>query len=112
MLMPKRVKYRKAQRGRMRGKAQRGSTLAFGGLMFEVVWLYASHGYRLIRKDMDKRLIRLGKVLILATPVLYSAAALLALVDPYFPLAIFGIVPLLYVIPGPIDDLVAGAERT
>jgi large subunit ribosomal protein L16 len=30
MLMPKRVKYRKAQRGRMRGKAHRGSTLAFG----------------------------------------------------------------------------------
>jgi len=30
MLMPKRVKYRKAQRGRMRGKAQRGSTVAFG----------------------------------------------------------------------------------
>ena len=30
MLMPKRVKYRKAQRGRMRGMAHRGSTLAFG----------------------------------------------------------------------------------
>ena len=30
MLMPKRVKYRKAQRGNMRGKAHRGSTLAFG----------------------------------------------------------------------------------
>src|SRR3990172_2965110 len=30
MLMPKRVKYRKAQRGRMRGTAQRGATLAFG----------------------------------------------------------------------------------
>ena len=30
MLMPKRVKYRKTQRGRMKGKAQRGSTLAFG----------------------------------------------------------------------------------
>jgi large subunit ribosomal protein L16 len=30
MLMPKRVKYRKAQRGRMRGMAQRGSALAFG----------------------------------------------------------------------------------
>jgi large subunit ribosomal protein L16 len=30
MLMPKRVKYRKTQRGRMRGKAQRGSTLSFG----------------------------------------------------------------------------------
>src|SRR5215470_11451946 len=30
MLMPKKVKYRKQQRGRMRGKAWRGSTLAFG----------------------------------------------------------------------------------
>jgi large subunit ribosomal protein L16 len=30
MLMPKRVKYRKAQRGRMRGKSERGSTVAFG----------------------------------------------------------------------------------
>jgi len=30
MLMPKRVKYRKAQRGRMKGLAVRGSTLAFG----------------------------------------------------------------------------------
>jgi large subunit ribosomal protein L16 len=30
MLMPKRVKYRKTQRGRMKGIAVRGSTLAFG----------------------------------------------------------------------------------
>ena len=30
MLTPKRVKYRKAQRGRMKGTAQRGSSLAFG----------------------------------------------------------------------------------
>lgn len=30
MLMPKKVKYRKQQRGRMAGKAWRGSTVAFG----------------------------------------------------------------------------------
>ncbi len=30
MLQPKRTKYRKVQRGRMRGKAQRGSDLSFG----------------------------------------------------------------------------------
>ena len=29
-LMPKRVKWRKSQRGRVRGKATRGNTLAFG----------------------------------------------------------------------------------
>jgi large subunit ribosomal protein L16 len=30
MLMPKRVKFRKAQRGRMRGKSTRGASIAFG----------------------------------------------------------------------------------
>jgi len=30
MLMPKRVKYRKQQRGRMRGKAERGGFVSFG----------------------------------------------------------------------------------
>jgi large subunit ribosomal protein L16 len=30
MLMPKRVKFRKAQRGRRRGKATRGNSVAFG----------------------------------------------------------------------------------
>ena len=30
MLMPKKVKYRKMQKGRMNGKAYRGSTVAFG----------------------------------------------------------------------------------
>ena len=30
MLMPKRVKYRKQQRGRTKGMAQRGNSVAFG----------------------------------------------------------------------------------
>jgi large subunit ribosomal protein L16 len=42
MLMPKRVKYRKQQRGRMRGKAYRGGTVSFGefGLQaLEPAWI-------------------------------------------------------------------------
>lgn len=42
MLMPKKVKFRKQQRGRMRGKAWRGHTVAFGdyGLKaLEPAWL-------------------------------------------------------------------------
>ncbi|HVB99719.1 MAG TPA: 50S ribosomal protein L16 [Candidatus Dormibacteraeota bacterium] len=42
MLMPKKVKYRKQQRGRRTGKAWRGSTLAFGdyGLKaLETAWI-------------------------------------------------------------------------
>jgi len=44
MLMPKKVKYRKQQRGRMRGKAYRGSSLSFGeyGLQaLEPCWMTA-----------------------------------------------------------------------
>jgi large subunit ribosomal protein L16 len=42
MLMPKRVKHRKEQRGRMRGKAYRGGSLSFGeyGLQaLQPVWM-------------------------------------------------------------------------
>jgi len=44
MLMPKKVKYRKQQRGRRRGKARRGADLSFGefGLQaLEPCWLTA-----------------------------------------------------------------------
>lgn len=37
MLMPKKVKYRKQQRGRMRGKAWRGSELNFGDYGLKVM---------------------------------------------------------------------------
>src|SRR5213593_3408536 len=42
MLMPKKVKYRKQMRGRRRGKAWRGSTIAFGNYGLKVLepgWL-------------------------------------------------------------------------
>jgi large subunit ribosomal protein L16 len=42
MLQPKRVKYRKQQRGRMKGLALRGSTLAFGDYgikAMQPIWL-------------------------------------------------------------------------
>ena len=44
MLMPKKVKYRKHHRGHMRGKALRGSTLAFGEYGLQAVepcWMTA-----------------------------------------------------------------------
>ncbi len=37
MLMPKKVKYRKQQRGRMRGKAWRGSELSYGDYGLKVM---------------------------------------------------------------------------
>ena len=47
MLMPKKVKYRKQQRGRMAGKAWRGSSLAFGDFGLK------AHGVRLDHRPPD-----------------------------------------------------------
>ncbi len=45
MLMPKRVKYRRVQRGRLKGKASRGNTLSngqFGLVALEPAWITAN----------------------------------------------------------------------
>ena len=61
MLMPSKVKYRKTQRGRMRGKAYRGGTLSFGeyGLQaMEPCWLTARQieaGRITITRHMKRR---------------------------------------------------------
>jgi large subunit ribosomal protein L16 len=48
VLQPKKVKYRKQQKGRMRGKATRGFTLAFGD-----VGLQAVEGVRLTSRQIE-----------------------------------------------------------
>ena len=70
MLMPKRVKYRKQMRGRMTGKAYRGSTVAFGdyGLMaLEPVWM-TSRQIEAARKAIMRNIKRRGKVWIRIFP--------------------------------------------
>ncbi len=70
MLMPKRVKYRKAQRGRMGGVAVRGSTLAFGeyGLKaLEPGWL-TNRQLEAARVALTRSLKRGGKVWIRVFP--------------------------------------------
>ena len=70
MLMPKKVKYRKQQRGRMTGKAWRGSTLAFGdyGLKaMECGWI-TDRQIEAARVAMTRSIKRGGKVWIRLFP--------------------------------------------
>jgi large subunit ribosomal protein L16 len=70
MLMPKRTKYRKMMRGRMKGKAQRGSTIAFGdfGLQaLEPAWI-TSRQIEAARRAITNYLKRGGKVWIRIFP--------------------------------------------
>jgi large subunit ribosomal protein L16 len=70
MLMPKRVKYRKQQRGRMKGKSMRGSSVAFGefGLQaLEPIWL-TSRQIEAARRTMVRYIKRRGKIWIRVFP--------------------------------------------
>jgi large subunit ribosomal protein L16 len=70
MLMPKRVKYRKQMRGRMKGKAQRGSDIHFGdyGLQaLEPGWVSARQ-IESARRAMVRAMRRRGKVWIRIFP--------------------------------------------
>ena len=70
MLMPKKVKYRKQQRGRMRGKAWRGSDVSFGdyGLKaLEPCWMTARQ-IEAARVAMTRFVKRGGKIWIRVFP--------------------------------------------
>ena len=70
MLIPKRVKYRRVQRGRMKGKATRGNTIAYGdfGLQAcEPAWI-TNNQIEAARIAMTRYLKRGGRVWIKVFP--------------------------------------------
>ena len=70
MLMPKRVKYRRQHRGRMKGKAQKGNTLAYGeyGLQaLDSTWLTANQ-IEAARRAMTRYIKRGGNIWIKVFP--------------------------------------------
>lgn len=70
MLMPKRVKYRKAHRGRMKGKAYRGAQVSFGeyGLQaLEPAWI-TSRQIEAARRAIVRYVKRGGKLWIRIFP--------------------------------------------
>ena len=70
MMSPKRVKYRKQQRGRRKGKAWRGSTLAFGdyGLKAMKVTYITDRQIEAARIAMTRYVKRGGKIWIRIFP--------------------------------------------
>ena len=70
MLMPKRVKYRKAHRGRMRGKASRGAEIHFGdyGLQAHAPGWVTARQIEAARRAIVRHAKRRGKVWIRIFP--------------------------------------------
>jgi len=70
MLMPKRTKYRKQQKGRNRGKAYRGSTLSFGTYGLKAVELGRINSRQIEagRVALSRTMKRTGKIWIRVFP--------------------------------------------
>ncbi|MBS0013017.1 MAG: 50S ribosomal protein L16 [Desulfobacterales bacterium] len=70
MLSPKKVKYRKRQKGRMKGKAERGSSLNFGdyGLQAVECGMITSRQIEAARIAMTRKVKRGGKMWIRIFP--------------------------------------------
>jgi large subunit ribosomal protein L16 len=70
MLMPKRVKYRKAHRGRMKGKARRGAEVSFGDYALQALepsWI-TSRQIEAARRAIVRHVRRGGKLWIRVFP--------------------------------------------
>lgn len=70
MLQPKRVKHRKMQKGRMKGNAQRGATIAFGSFglkALEPVWI-TNRQIEAARQALTRHMKREGNVWIRIFP--------------------------------------------
>lgn len=70
MLQPKKTKHRKAHKGRMKGNAQRGATVAFGSFglkALESVWL-TNRQIEAARQAMTRHMKREGNVWIRVFP--------------------------------------------
>jgi large subunit ribosomal protein L16 len=70
MLMPKKVKHRKQQKGRMRGKAHRGTSISFGSFALKSLgtsWV-TSRQIEAARRAMTRYIQRGGKIWIRIFP--------------------------------------------
>lgn len=70
MLMPKKIKHRKQMKGRMRGKSQRGNTIAFGSFALKSMEasLITSRQIESARRAMTRYIQRGGKIWIRIFP--------------------------------------------
>ena len=71
-------------------------------LTLALIWIYATHERRLVDRNMDPGPVRSGLKRILIGPALYGISMVMCFVSVWISLAIYLIVPLIYIFPGRI----------
>jgi len=80
-----------------------GVNLIAIGLVLALQWWYATSNHRLTDDDLDPLLVRQVMRRILMGPLAYLLAIGLSFASPALSLAIYALVPLLYILPGRVD---------
>ena len=83
-----------------------GSNLIVVGLVLYLQWWYATKSHRLTDRELDPLLVRRAARRILMGPAIYLLAIGLAFIGfagPTVSIAIYALVPFLYILPGRVD---------
>jgi uncharacterized membrane protein len=78
-------------------------TLVSTGLVLQLLWWYATSGYRLVDRDIDPRLVQLATRRNLIAPLIYLLAIGISFFSAQTSLVFFILVPVYYIFPGRID---------
>jgi uncharacterized membrane protein len=81
-----------------------GGTLVITGIALQLLWWYATDDHRLVDKDINPHLVLKATQRNLTAPCLYLLAIATSFFSTFASLVIFSLVPVLYIIPGRIDQ--------
>lgn len=81
-----------------------GANLIVIGLVLQLHWSYATHRHRLIDPEVDAGTVQLASRRILVGPLVFAAAIAVSFVSITAALLIFAFAPLVYLVPGKIDQ--------
>lgn len=82
-----------------------GATHVVCGLALAALWKYATHGNRLVEATLDPAIVRATMQTTLTGPALYLVGIAASFLNPYAAVVVYCIVPLLYIVPGKIDQM-------
>jgi len=85
-----------------------GLNLVAVGATLSLIWWYATADHRLVDADLSAQAVRAGGQRILLGVGLYLLAVALAFINTWLSVAMYIIVPLLYILPGRIDRYFLG----
>jgi uncharacterized membrane protein len=80
-----------------------GSTMASAGFVFSALWFYAVRQYLRDEPNIDRRFLRDASLWTLGYPLSYVLATALALVNTGLSMALYALIPIVYLLPGVID---------